>query len=212
MKLGRVVSAAFAYSVALWALEPVARAQTEGVPAQGFLLEVGIGGTVPLYAIGNNGAAVSSALPSLMAGYRLIDRLQLQLGFVLGAFGFNGSSAVGGTSATASTFTIVPQVAVDLLKYANNRVAFYAEAGLPLGANVSTITVAGNSNTNSQFVIGFDVGLGVRYALAPIFTIGFESGILGIFAPGTNTNNSAIGASTAVTFYASAVATLYFGK
>ena len=85
---------------------PPPAASADGMPRSAFLLDLRIGGAVPL-AIGGLGATTAfSALPSIGVGVRLIGRLQLSMGFTF----FRTESSSGSNT---NLFNLVPTIAVD---------------------------------------------------------------------------------------------------
>lgn len=128
-------------------------ALAEGMPTTGFFADLRIGGAAPIGMGGITTGTGFTALPSFAMGARLFGRLQLGLGFNFLRFDSLGP----GTD--TNVFTFVPLVAVDIIKAQDERVAFYGKAGLPVGANVTC-----NGACNTASVVGFDLGIGVRYA------------------------------------------------
>jgi hypothetical protein len=163
-------------------------AASEGPPRNGFWFEgrlalgtaiVGVGGVSPMYQ------------PSLTVGGRLAGRVNLGLGVSLFRLASNNSAS--------TTFTFQPTVVVDLVKAADDRVAFFLRGGLPLGAVVP-------SAGRDLLVVGYDVSLGVRYSPHPMFAVGVEGGLFGYFTdPGVNSIGTGIqsvfGALTGHFFY-----------
>lgn len=179
----------FVFAIALFALPSVARAQ---MPANAFEADARLGGGVIVGGLGN-----VVALPSLTIGGRLVDRLQVGLGFGLFRFSTPGGG-MGGTNTTTVDF--VPTIAVDLLKAHDNRAAWYFKGGMPLGTELV-------SNPNrSFFVIGYDAALGARYCPHPNFAIALEGGVTGIFVDPAGNNGSGI-----TTVYGALVGTFYWG-
>jgi hypothetical protein len=166
-----------------------ARAQMPPGPA--LVVDARLGFGVPL--AGNAGLA---AVPSLDAGVRLIDRLQLTLGFGL----FRVASA-GDNSDTSWTF--IPALTVDLVRAHDHRVACYVKAALPVGARVVTASQA----RRDSFVIGYDAALGTRWAPHPNFALGVEAGVTGLFVDPVGDNSTAT-----TSFYGALVGTFYWGR
>jgi opacity protein-like surface antigen len=180
-----------------------ARASGDGVPDKGFYLGLGLGASSTNPPL---------AVPSLTAGYRLINRLEIHLALQFAANSVTGTNGAGATEhGTAGFFTVAPGLSIDIVRFLNDKVALYADAGIPIGLAFATIATSNGGGSGSAFAIGFDAGLGVRYALAQMFTIGLEGGVLGLFAIGANTAGG-FGSSSLVGFYGAIVANLYFGK
>jgi hypothetical protein len=185
MKL-RFVSAVL-FAVAL--VPSLARAQ---MPANGLAVEARLGGGIAVAGVGTIFVA-----PSLTVGGRLIDRLQLGVGFGLFRISTPGGGGAGGTNQT--TFTIAPQITVDILKAHDNKAALYGKAALPMGALVT--------NPRNLFVLGYDFAIGARYCPHPNFAAGVEGGITGVFVDPNGPNGSGV-----TSVYGAVVGTFYWGK
>lgn len=176
----------------------VARAQMPAAPA--FVMEARVGGGLAVAGGGNGGGGASA---NLTFGVRLIDRLQIGLGFSV----FHTSTIVNTTTGAVNAqtiFTINPTLTIDILKARDNKVAWYGKIGLPLGAQVQAVT---NNVSSTVFVIGYDLGLGVRYCPHPNVAFGVEGGLDGFYADPGN------GGSTGTTgVYGAIVGTFYWGK
>jgi hypothetical protein len=155
---------------------------------------------------GNAFESTILSMPSLTIGARLIDRLQVGLGIGLVRFARpNGGVGVPANGTSADTaFVLAPTIAVDILKAKDNRVAWYGKASLPLGVDVIS-DAAGN--TTNLIVVGYDLGLGVRYCPHPNFAAGLEAGLAGIFFDPNG--NRGFGFTS---FYGALVGTFYWGK
>ncbi len=99
-----------------------ARAQMPAGPALVVDARLGLG-------VGLAGTSGVIIVPSLDLGVRLINRLQITLGFGL----FRTAQPIPNTDNTNSdtSFTVVPAIAVDILRSKDNHVAWYGKAGLP---------------------------------------------------------------------------------
>jgi hypothetical protein len=177
-----------------------ARAQMPAGPA--FVMEARVGGGFGITGNGGGGASAAMAF-----GVRLIDRLQIGLGFTV----FHGSSfniGNGNFTSANTTFTLNPQLTVDILKAKDNKVAWYGKVGIPVGAqNVSTSGPGAPNQSTTVAVVGFDVGLGVRYCPHPNVAFGIEGGFNGFYTdPGGNGGTNITG------IYGSVVGTFYWGK
>jgi hypothetical protein len=144
--------------------------------------------------IGGTSAVV--AQPSLTIGARLIDRIQLGLGF-----GIYRISSPGGapTGTSQTTFTFAPTFSVDILKAHDNKAAWYFKGALPMGAEITT--------PRNFFVLGYDAALGARYCPHPNFAAALEGGVTGIFVDPNG--NGGFGVTTV---YGALVGTFYWGK
>jgi hypothetical protein len=171
-----------------------ARAQMPAGPALVVDARLGLG-------VGLAGTSGVIIVPSLDFGVRLINRLQVTLGF--GLFRTAQPIPNSNNSNSDTSFTVIPAIAVDILRSRDNHVAWYGKAGLPLGVRVlSTPT-----NDLNLFVVGYDVALGARYCPHPNFAFGLEGGITGLFVDPTGDNGSGT-----TTFYGALVGTFYWGK
>ena len=176
--------------------------------ANGMFLELRFGGGISAVAGqagGVGGGALSggglSAVPTIVAGIRLVNRLQLGLGFGFFRFAVDGP---GMNTASYNVFYFSPAVTYDLVRAKDNRAAFYGKAGLTFGADIGGISGAPDS---TGFVVGYDVGVGMRFALHPMVALGMEAGLLGTFVnPERNSNDAFV-----TTFYSTLVGTFYFG-
>jgi hypothetical protein len=161
----------------------------EGPPHFGFWLEARAATGTVVAGL----ATVPVVQPSLVVGGRIAGRANLGLGF---SFMRLSSGMV-----TTSTFAFQPTVVVDLVKSADERVAFTLRGALPLGASVA-------SNTRNLFAIGYDAALGVRYSPHPMFAIGLEGGILGTFIdPGSTSVGFGV-----QTVYGAISGTFFYGR
>lgn len=151
-------------------LLPVAAVANErGMPDRALILESRLSGGIAVVA----SHIVFGPLPSLLFGVRAWGRLELGVGLSLTRISY--SLFMAETSSTI--FTAAPTAELDILKSNDDKVALYLRAGLPLGALFTT----SGSRTGSYVAVGFEAGIGVRYAPHPMFTIGMESGFLGTY-------------------------------
>jgi hypothetical protein len=163
----------------------------EGMPQRGLVVDMRVGGAVPVGFGGLSAASSFTAIPSLSVGGRLAGRIQLTMGFTFFRFETTGTN-------DTSTFSFVPTIAVDAAKSADQKVALYFKFGLPVGAAVTA--------TTTTPVIGFDIAVGTRYAFHRMFALGFEGGAAGFFVdPANNTQGVAA-------FYGALVGTFYYGS
>jgi hypothetical protein len=175
--------------LAALALAPqVARAQ---MPANGLAVDARLGAGL---IVGGTSAVV--AVPSLTVGGRLIDRIQVGVGFGLYRISSPGGAAAG-TSQT--TFTFAPTIEVDLLKAKDNKAAWYLKGALPMGAMVT--------NPRNLFVLAYDVALGARYCPHPNFAAGLEGGVTGVFVDPAGSAGFGV-----TSVYGALVGTFYWGK
>jgi hypothetical protein len=185
---------ALALAAAVLATPAAARAQMPAGPALVVDARLGLG-------VGLAGTSGVIIVPSLDLGVRLINRLQITLGFGL----FRTATPIPRTNDynADTSFTLIPAVAVDILRSRDNHVAWYGKASLPLGVRV----VSSPLNDTNLFVIGYDVALGARYCPHPNFAFGLEGGITGLFVDPAGDNGSGT-----TTFYGALVGTFYWGK
>jgi hypothetical protein len=163
----------------------------EGMPQRGFVADLRVGAGVPVSLGGLGVASGFTAIPSLALGGRLLGRLQLTMGFSF----LRVESSGGGD---ISAFHFAPTVAVDVAKSSDQKVALYLKFALPVGAAVT--------NTTTTFLIGFDIGIGTRYAFHRMFALGFEAGAAGLFFDPANN------ATGVAAFYGALVGTFYYGS
>jgi hypothetical protein len=171
-----------------------ARAQMPSGPALVVDARLGLGAGLA----GSSGVVI---VPSLDLGVRLINRLQLTLGFGL----FRAATPIPNTDRNNSdtSFTVIPSVAIDIFRSKDNHVAWYGKVGLPLGVRV----ISGPTNDLNLFVIGYDAALGARYCPHPNFAFGLEGGVTGMFIDPAGDNGSGT-----TSFYGALVGTFYWGK
>jgi hypothetical protein len=199
MKLARLVSLAV-----LLASAPAFAEQTENSPPNtAFLFEARLGAGVSSFFGALSGGAVE-AVPSFLVGVRLIGRLHLGLGFSY----FRTQSAAGGiigagAGTATNVVTFAPTAAFDLIRSRDERVMFYIKFGLPLGP---VITCPNGAPCDNNFSIGFDLGLGVRYALHRMFSLGLEAGAGAAFVGPQRNNTSGL-----VDFYGALVGSFMAG-
>jgi hypothetical protein len=160
---------------------PIANAQKSenGLPETAFLFEarLQLAGNFAVLGIGFGNALTSTAftaVPSLLLGARLLDRIQVGLGIGL----IRAQGNTGGGTQSFNFVTFAPTIAGDIVKSADNRVAFYAKLGIPLGPVITTQPMQANDN---NFAVGFDIALGARYAVHRQIALGFEAGFGGTF-------------------------------
>jgi|GEM_PF-7096745 len=143
------------------------------------------------------GGGGGTAVPSLVVGVRLINRLQLGLGF-----SFLRTVTGAGVTDTANNFvTFVPTASIDIFQSRDMRFAFYGKVALPLGV---AIACAGDRCGNS-FVLGYDLSIGGRFLLHRHFALGLESGSAGLFVGVDQGSNNQV-----ITWYGALVGTTYF--
>jgi hypothetical protein len=166
----------------------------DGMPRNGFWMEAKAAATATVATTSGGMGFITAPvlLPTLTLGARLVGRLQLGLGF-----SFYRVSTGGGAPANSLLFT--PNVEVDLVKAADDRVAFFLGAGLGFGATIQTGA--------NLFVIGYDAALGVRYAPHPMFAASVEGGIQGYFLDPNGTRGAGV---TAV--FGALAGNFYYGK
>ena len=188
--------------VMLISLPSLSRAQEDqGLPRNAFLFEARLAFGSSVITFGGGTVAAFQAVPSLLVGARLVDRLQIGLGF-----GFLRTSAEAGTGTSANNIvTFAPTAEFDLVKSRDNRVAFYGKAALPLGPVINC--PGGGASCDNNFAVGFDLGLGARYALHRMFSLGLEAGVGGTFIGPQRNNTVGI-----VTVYGGLVGSFYAGK
>ncbi len=161
------------------------------MPRNGLAVDARLGASLTL-----GGTSAVVAVPSLTIGGRLANRIQLGLGVGF----YRVSSPGGGPNGTnQTTFTFAPTIEVDLLKAHDNKAAWYAKGGLPMGAEVTT--------PRNFFVLGYDIALGARYCPHPNFAAGVEGGVTGIFVDPHG--NSGFGITSV---YGALVGTFYWGR
>jgi hypothetical protein len=185
-KLAPLALAFTAFALTVGHVAP-ARADENGMPKTAFLFEARIGGSVAF-----------GVTAGLLVGARIIDRLHLGLGFALVRTDSTGAGS-------NNRVNFAPTVAVDIVKAHDNRVAFYGKFALPVGPLIAC--PPGNGACDTGLTVGFDFGLGVRYAFHRMFALGMEAGAVGAFDNPQRDNH----AST-VTFYGALVGTFWYGK
>jgi hypothetical protein len=173
----------------------------------GLIVELRFGGGLSAVVggatAGPSGAVVAgvSPIPSLTVGARLANRIHIGLGF---AFLRVAVDLPGMNTQAFNLFYFAPEFAIDLTRSRDNRASFYAKAALPIGADISATSGAPSSD---GFVIGYDLGVGLRYALHPAIALGLEAGLMGTFI---NPERNSLDAFV-TTFYSSLVGTFFFG-
>ncbi len=199
--LRRTICRTICLALAVALLAP-GMARADGLPDTALVVEarVAFGG-----AVGADGTTLS-AIPSVDIGVRLINRLQLTLGFQFARFAATTVTNPGGplttsVSTSATAFTAIPELSVDIFRAADRKVAFYAKAGIPIGGAF----VGNGTNTTAHWAVGYDVGVGTRWLPHDNFAIGLEAGVTGLFAD-TGDDNS-IGVTT---FYGALVGSFYW--
>jgi hypothetical protein len=152
------------FALSLFAASP---AHADGMVHNGFWMEAKAAASAPVAITGTNGVFTTAPVlqPTLTLGGRLAGRAQLGLGF-----SFYRLATPGGAT---NTLSFVPRVEVDLVKAADERVAFFLGADIAFGAAITTGT--------NLLVVGYDASLGVRYAPHPMFAASIEGGVQGYF-------------------------------
>jgi hypothetical protein len=184
MKLVRLLSLAV-----LLAASPALAEKTENSPPDnGFLFEARLGVGVSSFFGAITGVGGVDAVPSLLVGARLVGRLHVGLGFSF--FRSQNTGGVLGGAQSLNSVTFAPTVGVDVVKSHDERVMFYIKAGLPLGPVITC--PGGGGACDDNFSIGFDFGLGARYALHHNFSLGLEAGVAASFVGPQRNNTSGI--------------------
>ncbi len=186
----------------------VARADvTDGAPPRtAMLFEARLAITSPIsVAAAGSTAANVTAVPALLLGARLIDRLHVGLGlsfFVV--YAANGSG--GFLTSDLVVVSLAPTVGIDLLRSRSRRATWYLKAALPLGPVLNCTGPMGQP-CDRGFAVGFDVALGARYAFDRVFALGMEAGTSGSFVnPQRAMSQGILGA------YGGLVATFYWAR
>jgi hypothetical protein len=185
----------------------VAFAEGEGLPRSAFLVEMRLGAGAPVGLGGITPGGSFSAVPSLLVGARLLDRIQLGLGISFLRLS-NSGGALGGGASDLNVVTFAPSFSGDVVKSHDNRVALYLKAGLPLGPVIRCPTggLGAGSRCDNSFAIGFDFGVGARYSVHRMFAAGLEAGVQGSFIDPQRNDTTG-----AVTFYGALVGSFYAG-
>ncbi len=189
-------------SVLAFMLCAASAARAEGLAQTALVIDarIALGGST------DADGTIISAIPTLDIGVRLINRLQLTIGFQLSRFAATRVTGAGtplqvSVSTSATAFTAIPELSVDIVQSADRHVALYGKAGIPLGGAF----IGDGQNTTSHFVVGYDVGIGTRWLPHNNFALGVEAGLTGLFAD--TGNQSSIGVTT---FYGALVGTFYW--
>jgi hypothetical protein len=161
-----------------------AQSSEHGMPNNAFLFEArlafatSVATTGGLFGGGGGSpVGVVAVVPSLLVGGRLIGRLHIGLGFSFWRITASTTSMFGGSQHDDyNVVTIAPTFGADIVKSADDRVAFYVKLGIPLGP---VIHCTSGAPCDNNFAAGVDVGLGVRYALHHMFALGLEAGFAG---------------------------------
>lgn len=179
-----IKSAALCFAICLTTLARAdgAKDPEVGMPRTAFLFEARVAAS----------SGSGNYVPSLLLGARIVDRIQLGVGFALNQVKYQtidqGQTIESETDSTFFTFS--PTISVDVIKAAHNRVAFYVRGAVTLGDEITS----SSSYNNKGFLIGYQAALGARYALHRMFTIGAEAGAIGTFIdPGASDQYSANG-------------------
>jgi hypothetical protein len=130
--------------------------------------------------------------PAIIVGARLVGRLQLGGGVSYWRFGASGTT-------TIATVLAQPDLAVDLFKSRDERVALYLGLSIPMGALL---------DSDHHFAVGYRIAFGVRYSPHPNFGMGVEAGGQGLFYRPGDSN----GWSNIQSIYAALVGTFYAGR
>jgi hypothetical protein len=178
----------------------VAFAEGEGLPRSAFLVEMRLGAGAPVGFGGLTAGGTFTAVPSLLVGARLLDRIQLGLGFSF--LRLSNTGGLGGAT-DLNVVTFAPSFSGDVVKSHDNRVALYLKAGLPVGP---VIRCPPNGACDNSFAIGFDFGVGARYSVHRMFAAGLEAGVQGSFIDPQRNDTTG-----AVTFYGALVGSFYAG-
>jgi hypothetical protein len=202
MRLSRLVVLVALVSAVL--APAAASAQEARMPRNSFLLEFRVGGAAPISFGALTLGGGFTAVPSLLAGVRLVDRFHLGLGFSFMRLDNTGGGGIGG-GADLNIVTFAPTFAVDLIKSHDNRVAMYLKAGLPVGPIITCPN--GTGPCDNGFAVGFDLALGGRYAVHRMLSLGIEAGASGSFINPQRNSNTGV-----VSFYGALVGTFYAAR
>jgi hypothetical protein len=168
------------------------------MPRYAFVVELRVGGGGIVSGTGTTGVLS----PSLFIGARLFGRLHLGLGFGLTRVSLGTDNALNDDdeTQTSTVFDVEPTASIDLVQARDRRVAFYLKVGVPLGASFET-------DVARQLVVGYDFALGVRYLPHPMFGIGFEGGVTGLYVHPTHDDGSSV-----TIIYGAIVGSFFAGK
>jgi hypothetical protein len=122
------------------------------------------------------------AMATITVGARLLDRLQLGIGYLPLLHWIFGESMQGLINAALLSTT------VDLVKFLDGS-SWFARGGFYAG---------GAETGGTQPVVGFNLATGVRFGLNRILALGFEVGVLGDFIdPGSQAEQHTYGGCVA---------------
>jgi hypothetical protein len=170
-------------------LTSLAAAEEQHFPRTAICLQLSVGGGDALSEQNNAANTGFSArisathpmavLPSFTVGARLVDRLELGVGFfpmLHYIFVYDGSGLGFPLAASISA-------TVDLVLFAQHRASWFARAAFLAGSaqTGSPGTCGAPGNCGQQTLVGYHVALGFRYAITRGFALGLEAGTIGDF-------------------------------
>jgi hypothetical protein len=165
---------------ALFASAPaLAQEESRGQTESGFALEANVGARFFLIDAGTVAGIPSVALPEvgLVAGYKT-GRIFLGLGldFANNTSNTTQATGIGGGTVSATTsesiFLIGPDFQVALLRTSDQRVELLGDISLHFGHAFASVTTTpatppNNTPTDSNFLLTYALGTGVRYWAHP---------------------------------------------
>ena len=170
-----------------------ARAE-EGLPKEsGVVMEVRLGTT---FSVNNLFFLIGGLQGSLFGGYK-VGRIVFGVGIDLFRVSQNIGSGADSRSQSATIVSFEPGVRVSLLSSSDQRVELYGEFGFGIGHQFSDQTPPPpNQPSNSNYLIQYQVGPGLRYWLHPSFAMGLLAALRGSFFSSTDTQGGTTQTST----------------
>ncbi|MDY0004643.1 MAG: outer membrane beta-barrel protein [Polyangia bacterium] len=172
-----------------------------GIKARGLFMEVGLGGQLTAYnGLTGQGQQVGG---SFLVGYKL-NRLILGLGLEYYHMATYQSQTGGGITLKEheiiNAMIFQPTVQFHLLE--SSPLALYLSGGIHVGFAVYDETDTDSDEDTGTTILGFHLGLGMRYFFHPRFCASVEAGFRGLWVlinydpdgPGEQDTTSAVGA------------------
>ena len=168
-----------------------------GIKPKGFFMEVGVGGQMSVYnGLTNTNQQIGG---SFLVGYKL-NRLILGLGLEFMHQGTYQEDSGYNAHDVINAMLFQPTVQFHLLE--SSPLALYLSAGVHVGFAVWNDTDTTQDDDTSTTLVGFHLGMGIRYFLHPRFCLGVEAGFRGLWVmttvdpagPGDMKQTDAVGA------------------
>lgn len=147
-----------------------------GAKARGLYFEVGLGGQMTLY--GGYGVPAQQLGGSFLIGYKL-NRLIFGLGLEYSHMAEYENAAGDKEHFVLNAMLFQPTIQFHIVE--SNPLALFLTTGIHLGFAIFDETGTSIDDDTTITLLGFHLGVGIRYFLHPRFAIGIEGGFRGLW-------------------------------